>query len=209
MFCLDFFRVGFICVIASYWIGWAPAADAQAQGHERGRSLYNYRCYFCHGYSGDARTLAATFLSPPPTDFTRADPSRLTVQNIISVIDLGRSGTAMKSFRGILTHEEMTRLAEFVAIEFVERKAVNTHYHIPANGWNDHARYRYAFPFAKGEIPLSRPWESLSPEQAEGKRLYLSACISCHDRGAPVEDLVDWDAGIPFAPQNKRQGATP
>ena len=30
--------------------------------HERGRAIYNFRCYFCHGYSGDARTLAATYL---------------------------------------------------------------------------------------------------------------------------------------------------
>jgi cytochrome c oxidase cbb3-type subunit 3 len=34
----------------------------------------------------------------------------------------------------------------------------------------------------------------LSPQQAEGKRLYLSACVSCHDRGAPVEDAVHWDS---------------
>ena len=52
----------------------APGAQATAAGtklHERGRAVYNYRCYFCHGYSGDARTLAATYLNPRPRDFTR------------------------------------------------------------------------------------------------------------------------------------------
>ena len=44
---------------------------------EAGRSVYNFRCYFCHGYSGDARTLAAEFLSPPPRDFTDTDPEAL------------------------------------------------------------------------------------------------------------------------------------
>ncbi|OHC70585.1 MAG: cytochrome c class I [Rhodocyclales bacterium RIFCSPLOWO2_02_FULL_63_24] len=189
--------------------GPASAAGALAQAHEQGRSLYNFRCYFCHGYSGDARTLAATYLVPPPTDFTRADPSRLTPQAIVAVLEAGRPGTAMKSFKGILNREEMAGLAEFVSAEFIVRKAVNTRYHIPENGWNDHARYQTAFPFAKGEIPLSRPWEFLSPEQAEGKRLYLSTCISCHDRGANTADTVDWDARPLSYPRNNYSPTTP
>jgi len=120
-------------------------AEALAQRHEAGRELYNYRCYFCHGYSGNARTLAATFLIPPPTDFTHADPLRLTPQVIVSVLETGRPGTAMKSFRGILDKQDMVRVAEFVVAEFVEHKAVNTRYHVPENGWADHSRYRLAF----------------------------------------------------------------
>lgn len=189
--------------------GAAAADDAPLKSHEQGRGLYNYRCYFCHGYSGDARTLAATYLAPPPTDFTRADPSRLTPQAIVAVLESGRPGTAMKSFRGILDKEEMLRLAEFVSAEFMERKAPNTRYHIPENGWKDHARYQIAFPFAKGEIPLSRPWESLSSEQAEGKRLYLATCISCHDRGANAVDAVDWDARPLSYPRNNYSPTPP
>lgn len=181
----------------------APAAaDSEAQRHEDGRRIYNYRCYFCHGYSGDARTLAATYLTPPPADFTRADAARLTPQAIVGVLEAGRPGTAMKSFRGILGQEEMISVAAFVAREFVERKAGNTRYHIPENGWDRHERYQIAYPFAKGEIPLSRPWESLTPEQAAGKRLYLSACVSCHDRGAPHDDGVAWDARPLSYPRN-------
>lgn len=185
-------------------------ADTSVQRHEQGRGLYNYRCYFCHGYSGNAQTLAATYLSPPPADFTRADPVRLTPQAIVAVLESGRPGTAMKSFRGILTNEEMTRLAEFVATEFVVRKSENTRYHVPENGWSDHGRYEIAFPFAKGEIPLSRPWESLSPTQAAGKRLYLSSCVSCHDRGAPGEsDEAAWDARPLSYPRNNYSPADP
>lgn len=179
-----------------------PVADAQAQRHEEGRSLYNYRCYFCHGYSGNAHTLAATYLTPQPTDFTRADPLHLTPQYVVAVLEEGRSGTAMKSFHGILGKEDMTRVAEFVVTEFAKRKAINTRYHTPENGWDNHSRYQIAFPFAKGEIPLSRPWESLSPEQVAGKRLYLSACVSCHDRGARDDDAVVWDASLLSYPRN-------
>lgn len=182
--------------------GMALAGEEQSKRHEEGRALYNYRCYFCHGYSGNAKTLAATYLTPPPADFTRADAARLTRDVIIEVLEAGRPGTAMKSFHGILKREEMERVAEFVLTEFVERKGVNTRYHTPENGWPDHLRYRKAFPFAKGEIPLSRPWESLSADEAEGKRLYLSACISCHDRGALDPDAVAWDARPLSYPRN-------
>lgn len=189
--------------------GPAVAADPAARLHEDGRKLYNYRCYFCHGYSGNARTLAATYLAPPPTDFTRADPGRLTPAAIVAVLEAGRPGTAMKSFKGILGKNEMLLLANFVSREFVERKAPNTRYHIAENGWENHERYRIAYPFATGEIPLSRSWESLTPDQAAGKRLYLSACVSCHDRGAPDDDAVDWDARPLSYPRNNYLAESP
>lgn len=187
----------------------AAAANSSQQRHEQGRGIYNYRCYFCHGYSGDARTLAASYLTPPPTNFTAVDLARLPTQAIVATLEAGRPGTAMKSFRGILNTEEIVLVAEFVAKEFVERKAPNTRYHIVENGWDDHGRYRIAFPFAKGEIPLSRPWESLTAEQAAGKRLYLSACVSCHDRGAYVEEDVNWDARPLSYPRNNYSPAAP
>jgi cytochrome c oxidase cbb3-type subunit 3 len=108
----------------------------------------------------------------------------------------------MKSFKGILSETEMRAAAEFVVDEFVKRKAPNTHYHTLENGWANHERYSAAFPFAKGEIPLSRPWENLTPEQAEGKRLYLTSCISCHDRGAPTQDDITWDSRALSFPRN-------
>ena len=33
-------------------------AAADPAENEHGRAVYNFRCYFCHGYSGNARTLA-------------------------------------------------------------------------------------------------------------------------------------------------------
>jgi cytochrome c oxidase cbb3-type subunit 3 len=108
----------------------------------------------------------------------------------------------MKSFMGILSDTEMAAAAEFVVDEFVKRRAPNTQYHTVENGWPEHERYRAAFPFAKGEIPLSRPWENLTPQEADGKRLYLNSCVSCHDRGAPTPDEVTWDARPLSFPRN-------
>ena len=46
-------------------VGLVSATAAASDSHETGRAIYNFRCYFCHGYSGDAQTLAARYLSPP------------------------------------------------------------------------------------------------------------------------------------------------
>jgi cytochrome c oxidase cbb3-type subunit 3 len=172
---------GALLVVAA---GWAAGAEPAADG----RAVYNYRCYFCHGYSGDAKTLAATFLNPPPASFLAAKPAEMTVERVLLALREGRPGTAMKSFRGVISEREMQAVASFVVDEFVVRKAENTRYHTVENGWPDHERYAAAFPFARGEIPLSRSWETLTPEQAAGKRLFMSSCVSCHDRGAPGED---------------------
>lgn len=185
------------------------AFGATASLLEEGRAVYNFRCYFCHGYSGNAKTLAATFLTPPPADFTRAAAKQLTREAIIATLRNGRPGTAMKSFSGILSEREMMTVSSFVVDEFVVRRAPNTYYHTAENGWPDHERYRNAFPFATGEIPLSRPWESLDTSQAAGKRLYLATCISCHDRGALEKDDLIWDARPLSYPRNNFSLANP
>lgn len=185
--------------------GAAAEKDALAEGRE----IYNFRCYYCHGYSGNAKTLAATFLTPPPADFTAGDPRRLTPEAIADVLKHGRPGTAMKSFSDVISGLEIAAVAEFVHREFVVAKAVNTRYHTVENGWPDHGRYRLAFPFATGEIPLSRSWESLTPEQARGKRLYLDSCVSCHDRGARDDDDVAWDSRPLSYPRNNFSMSSP
>jgi cytochrome c oxidase cbb3-type subunit 3 len=170
------------------------SASAGTDTLAEGRAVYNFRCYYCHGYSGNARTLAATFLQPPPADFTRAEAARLTIPAIEAVLRDGRPGTAMKAFTGVISEQEIQSVARFVYDEFVQRKAENTRYHTDANGWPDHARYQAAYPFALGQIALTTPWETLTQAQQEGKRLYMESCVSCHDRGSPTPEEPAWDA---------------
>lgn len=167
-----------------------------------GRAIYNFRCYFCHGYSGNAKTVAASFLNPPPADFTRATPEGLSATRIAATLRQGRPGTAMKSFSSILSDAEIQAVAVFVHDEFVVRKAVNTRYHTAENGWPDHERYRIAFPFATGEIPMTQAWDTLSPELVQGRRLFLDTCISCHDRGQAVSPEQAWEARPLSFPRN-------
>ncbi|MBF0382953.1 MAG: c-type cytochrome [Magnetococcales bacterium] len=177
--------------------------DIKKTNHEIGRKIYNFRCYYCHGYSGDAATLATTFLDPKPMDFTKADQDELTLERIISAITDGREGTGMVSFTSVLNPEEIQILAEFVREEFVIKKAVNTLYHIEENGWGNHDRYKEAFPFAKGTIPIDTPDSELSLEQKRGKALFLSTCVSCHDRAVVRDEGVIWETQAVSYPRNQ------
>lgn len=177
-----------------------PSADRTAQ-LALGREIYNFRCYYCHGYSGDAKTLAATFVSPAPRDFTAAPA--LSIEHVAQAVTHGRPGTAMAAFRGTLGPEEIAAVAAFVHDEFVVRKAENTRYHTAENGWPDHERYRAAYPFARGELPLDAPTSTLDPAQLAGRRLFMSACVSCHDRSRVDDPGATWELRAVSYPPNR------
>ncbi len=88
----------------------------------------------------------------------------------------------------------MHAVAAFVAREFVRDKAPNTTYHTPENGWPRHERFAVAFPFARGEIALDAPVESLSDAQRAGRQLFVTTCISCHDRARVADEGPAWSA---------------
>ena len=180
----------------------AAAAAPTDDKFELGRRIYNFRCYYCHGYSGDARTLAATFLNPMPLDFTRVSPDQLGRERMLQAIQSGKPGTAMKGFAGILQAREIDAVTDFVRQEFMVAKAQNTRYHTAANGWPNHERYAAAFPFATGKIALDTPWEQLGPQQAAGKRLFLAACVSCHDRAHVDNEGLHWELRALSYPRN-------
>ncbi len=184
------------------------ALRTPVQDHEAGRKIYNFRCYYCHGYSGDANTLASTFLTPRPVDFTASGTASIDRKRMLDAIRDGRPGTAMAGFGGILAQRDIELVADFVREEFMVRKAANTRYHTVENGWPGHERYRDAYPFATGEIPVDRPWEQLRPAQVAGKRLYLATCVSCHDRGRPSEDQVTWELRAVSYPPNQDSCST-
>ena len=171
--------------------GNTPVAIAAVQ-HEQGRQIYNFRCYFCHGYSGDAKTLATSYLSPPPRDFTVA--AELTTAQIAAAVREGRDGTAMKPFRHVLNDREIDAVSAFVVAEFVRDKAPNAAYHTAENGWPGHERFAAAYPFARGEIALDAPVESLASAQRDGRQLFLSTCITCHDRARVIDEGPVWSA---------------
>ena len=181
--------------VQSAHISAAPTAMlARPDAIKLGRKVYNFRCYFCHGYSGDARTLAATYLTPKPRDFAATAPDALSRASMIASVHDGRAGTAMKGFAGILSAREIEAVTDFVRHEFMASRAENTRYHTAANGWPDHERNQVAFAFARGDIALDTPWGELDAEQQRGKRLFLGACITCHDHGRVSNPGSVWES---------------
>jgi len=171
-------------------------ADPEAVA--RGRDVYNFRCYFCHGYDGNAQTVAAGMLDPKPRDFTRA--TDLDRGRIVAVLHTGKPGTAMKPFMGVLNAAEIADVATFVADTFVACGARNTAYHTEANGWPDHqARYGAAYDFATGTLPLDIPERLLEPAEKAGLALFRSTCISCHEGRHARQARLGLEAGAPAA----------
>lgn len=200
-----------LIVFAALSVPSIPVAGSSLPGigEPDGRAVYNFRCYFCHGYSGNAKTAAASFLSPPPADFTKFTATQLPETRILSVIREGSPGTAMKSFASVLSDAEQKAVARFVHEEFVVKKAINTSYHTVENGWPDHERYKIAFPFATGEIPATRPWSDLTDDQARGKRLFLETCITCHNHGNDSDRTTVWDLRPLSYPRNNFSYSVP
>lgn len=112
---------------------------------------------------------------------------------MIEVVTHGREGTAMKSFSSLLNEYEIGLVVDYVRTAFMGKGLFNTLYHIPENGWYKHDQYRKAYPFAMGEIPIDTPWEQLTSEQQEGKRLFMSSCVICHDWARTNEAGPYWD----------------
>lgn len=85
------------------------------------------------------------------------------------------------SFRNRLNPEQIRAVADFIQENFVKKQRFNTAYHIGENGWVHHERYRAAFPFVLGNLPVYGNEDILTDEQKEGRRLFLSSCITCHE----------------------------
>jgi len=121
---------------------------------------------------------------------------------MIDAVTHGRPGTAMKSFARTLSAKEIELVVDFVRHEFMQNKARNTRYHTAANGWPNHERYKAAYPFALGQIAIDTPDESLTAQQRQGKRLFMSSCVTCHDRARVEDEGVIWDHQADSYPRN-------
>ncbi len=170
---------------------YGAARDAASADLALGRTVYNNHCYFCHGYDGTADTVASSYLSPPPVNFTHP-PADLTRDKMIDAVTHGKQGTAMQAFRRVLSDSEITAVVDFIRATFMRGKHSGAYYHTPQNGWTDMDRYAAAFPFALGKLSLGIPLDKLTPEQRGGRRLFLSSCITCHGRGRADDQPLQW-----------------
>lgn len=171
------------------------AAPAEAVAVMSGKKVYDYFCYQCHAYAGDAHTLAARFLDPPPRDFTKADPRVLTRERMMAAVTDGRPSTGMKSFSRVLDQNSRAAVVDYIRREFMNGTAAPGMYHTEANGWPDHRRkYGRAYPFATGAIATDTLAAELTEDELIGRELFQSSCMSCHDQGIVRDEGAIWRA---------------
>lgn len=158
---------------------------------QRAKALYEQHCYFCHGYRGDAQTVASRFMNPPPKNLHLPEVTAKSVAALTAVIKKGKPGTAMQGFGGRLKDADIKILVLYLKQNLAQGQV--SIYHSPQNGWNNHSQYAAAFPFVTGQMTLDTPWEQLTPSLREGKHLYMASCVSCHDAGVSAAVGAPWE----------------
>ncbi len=176
-------------------------AEQQASAIDQGKAVYDYYCYQCHAYSGNAKTLAGQYLEIKPRDFTRASYEELTRERMINSVTHGRPGTGMVNFDKTLSQTEIHNVVDYIRAKLMSLENKDARYHTEENGWENHDRYRLAYPFVSGELTLSMPWDSLTEDQRRGRRLFAGACISCHESHENNEDGIVWELSAASYPR--------
>src|SRR5256714_8488786 len=101
----------------SYWLSADPLPVTEAN-LLRGKEVFLQRCVGCHGLKGDGKGPAATFMSPPPADFTDKDDACCggdTGPGDFYYRILHRwPGTAMENFGDRLAVDDIWRVVLFV-----------------------------------------------------------------------------------------------
>jgi cytochrome c oxidase cbb3-type subunit II len=101
----------------SYWLSGDPLPVTEGN-LLRGKEVFLQRCVGCHGLKGDGKGPAATFMSPPPADFTSKDDACCGGDtgpgDFYYRILRGWPGTAMENFGERLSVDDIWRVVLFV-----------------------------------------------------------------------------------------------
>lgn len=180
---VDYIRNTFMTTRAAV-VATGVQADLRA-----GRAVYNFRCYLCHGYGGDARTRAARTLKPPPLDFTDAARMKdISDRRMFDAIKNGRPATGMASFARVLSDADIANVVAFIRHAFVEKRAENITYHSPENGWYD---FEAGYPEATRYFRYEGREADLPQALEVGRRMFEASCVTCHLRKRPVPAIAD------------------
>jgi mono/diheme cytochrome c family protein len=101
----------------SYWMSGDPLPVTE-DNLLRGKEVFLARCVGCHGPKGNGEGPAATFMSPPPADFTDKDDACCGGDtgpgDFYYRILRGWTGTAMENFGERLSVDDIWRVVLFV-----------------------------------------------------------------------------------------------
>lgn len=103
------------CLSLLVFLGLMVSATAETQESQTGQQLFKVHCQTCHGPEGKGDGLASQALDPKPRDLTqRPYKQGCGPGAIVSTLQTGVPESAMQSFEGILSKDEMWKLARYV-----------------------------------------------------------------------------------------------
>ncbi len=167
---------------------------ASAEMVEAGQTIYETRCWFCHGEDADGDGPVARYLWPRPRDFTLGSYKLRTTQSgelptdedLFRTVTLGIPGTAMPEWGSALSEEDRWQVISYIktfAADLFEDEAFDPYNAIVALG--------------------SPPRGSTETLIAAGREIYDEAkCWECHGAlgrgdGEKAPELTDdWDFPI-------------
>jgi mono/diheme cytochrome c family protein len=81
----------------------------------KGKAVYEKHCLSCHGQEGRGNGPMGSLLIPPATDYTESTKGKSDAE-LLHTIKEGRPGTAMRSFKGWLSKQEMRDVLAYVRV---------------------------------------------------------------------------------------------
>lgn len=92
--------------------------DLSAQ-EQRGESLFQQNCAFCHGADGTGRNWIGSFLEPHPRDLTAtAFMSTMTRERLAGVIQNGLPQTSMPAWKSVLSESDIQAVISYISRAF-------------------------------------------------------------------------------------------
>lgn len=172
--------LGIVLSLLLFDFGEAAAKLSWLEGWQA-RRLYLLHCAGCHGKEGKGDGPAALFLYPRPRNFTRGEwKFGGRPEDIETTIAQGVPGTSMPPFDGVLSVEEMKKIALWI------KRWDNTKNPPPAP----------SLPTGKGNVE-------------NGRKLFQKNCALCHgpngEGDGPSAATLSDSMGFPIRPRNLRR----
>ena len=112
-------RVLLVCHLFAGAIVMSPAVSVAADG----ALIYSQHCVICHGENCEGDTRGRRGGTAPPRDFTTAQSqTELTRERMLQSVASGRPGTAMMSFEGRLSADEIAAVVDYIRTTFMTGK---------------------------------------------------------------------------------------
>jgi mono/diheme cytochrome c family protein len=146
-----------------------------------GKALYEHNCAVCHGDHGNGGRWTSG-MNVQPRDFTSERGRALSRDTMIDAVTHGRPGTAMASFAGQLTAQQIGDVADYIRLAFMalpeEIKGLSGTY---AHGHDTAAVVAAPATVQPASIDINAPMpQGLSGNLAAGRDFYMGNCFTCH-----------------------------